>query len=153
MLAHFNRTNCLDLFTCEETLEQDQMMKRIKLVIHEPSVNRIVGSELNLELSDEANAITVINAVDRLIHQKGGFPLSDYKSLLHMIYNPVTNRFYNQVAVTAYLENGDMANLRTDPKQNLPAGATVVLIPSGGCISEWEIAINYQEFKRALQDT
>ena len=151
MLAHLNRTNCLDLFTCEKTLAQDWMMKRIKLVIHEPSVNKIVGSELDLELSDEANAITVINEADRLIHQKGGFPLSDYKSLLHMIYNPVTNRFYNQVAVTAYLESGDMVNLRTDPKQNLPAGATVVLIPSGGCISEWETAINYQEFKQAVK--
>jgi hypothetical protein len=129
------------------------MMKRIELVIHEPSVNKIVGSELNLELSDEANAITVINEVDRLIHQKGSFPLSDYKSLLHMIFNPITNRFYNQVAVTAYLENGEMVNLRTDPKQNLPAGTTVVLIPSGGCISEWEIAIDYQEFKRAMQGT
>jgi hypothetical protein len=55
------------------------------------------------------------------------------------------------VAVTAYLEGGDMINLRADPKQNLPANVTVVLIPSDGCISEWEIAIDYQEFKRAMQ--
>ncbi len=68
-----------------------------------------------------------------------------------MIYVPVRNRFYNQVAVTAYLEGGDMINLRADPKQSLPADVTVVLIPSGGCISEWEIAIDYQEFKRAMQ--
>jgi hypothetical protein len=127
-------------------------VKRIRLIIHEPSVNKIVGSELNLDLNDEASAITVLSEVDRLIHQNGDFPLSDYRSLLHLIYNPVTNRFYNQVAVTAYLENGEMANLRTDPKQNLPAGAIVVLIPSGGCISEWEMAIDYQEFKRALQN-
>jgi hypothetical protein len=103
-------------------------------------------------LSDESNVITVINEVDHLIDQKGDFPLSDYESLLHMIYNPLRNRFYNQVAVAAYLEGGDMINLRADPKQNLPAGATVVLIPSGGCISEWEIAIDYQELKRAMQD-
>lgn len=127
-------------------------MKRIKLIVHEPLVNKIIGSELNLELSDEANVITAINKVDRLIDQKGDFPLSDYKSLLHMIYDPVRNRFYNQVAVTAYLESGDMINLRVDPKQNLPADVTVVLIPSGGCISEWEIAIDYQEFRRAIQD-
>jgi hypothetical protein len=142
----------LDLFTYEKALEQGRRMKRVKLIIHEPPVNKIVGSELNLELNNEASAITVISEMDRLIHQKGDFPLSDYRSLLHMIYNPVTNRFYNQVAVTAYLENGEMVNLRTDPKQNLPAGAIVVLIPSGGCISEWEMAIDYQEFKRALQN-
>lgn len=127
-------------------------MKQIKLVVHEPSINRIVGSELNLELNDEANVISAISEVDRLIDQKGDFPLSDYESLLHMTYDPLRNRFYNQVAVTAYLEGGDMINLRADPKQNLPAGATVVLIPSGGCISEWEIAIDNQEFRRAMPD-
>ncbi len=126
-------------------------MKRTKLIVHEPLVNKIIGNELNLELNDDANVITAINKVDRLIDQKGDFPLSDYESLLHMIYDPVRNRFYNQVAVTAYLEGGDMINLRADPKQNLPADVTVVLIPSGGCISEWEIAIDYQEFKRAMQ--
>ena len=142
----------MDLFTYENTFGQDQLMgKRIKLIIHEPSVNKIVGSELNLELSGEDNLIAVISDVDRLIDQKGGFPLSDYKSLLHMIYDPVGNRFYNQVAVAAYLEGGDMVNLRADPRQNIPPGATVVLIPSGGCISEWEIAMDYQEFKRAMQ--
>ena len=126
-------------------------MKRMKLIVHEPLVNKIIGSELNLELDNEANVITAIDKVDRLVDQKGDFPLSDYKSLLHMIYDPVRNRFYNQVAVTAYLEGGDMINLRADPKQNLPADVTVVLIPSGGCISEGEIAIGYQEFKRAMQ--
>jgi len=141
----------MDLFTYEKTFERDQMMKRIKLIIHEPSVNKIVGSEINLELSDEANLITAINEVDRLIDQKGDFPLSDYQSLLHMIYDPVRNRFYNQVAVAAYTKSADMVNLRADPRQNLPTDATVVLIPSGGCISEWEIAVDYQVFKRAMQ--
>ena len=126
-------------------------MKRIKLIVHEPLVNKIIGSELNLELDDEASVIAAVTKVDRLVDQKGDFPLSDYKSLLHMIYDPVRNRFYNQVAVTAYLEGGDMINLRVDPKQNLPADVTVVLIPSGGCISEWEIAIDFREFKRAMQ--
>jgi hypothetical protein len=126
-------------------------MKRIKLIVHEPLVNKIIGSELNLELDNEASVIAAIDKVDRLIDQKGDFPLSDYKSLLHMIYDPVRNRFYNQVAVTAYQEGGEMINLRVDPKLNLPANVTVVLIPSGGCISEWEIAIDYQEFKRAMQ--
>ena len=127
------------------------MMKRIKLIVHEPSVNKIVGSELILELSGEANLVTAINEVDRLIDQRGGFPLSDYRSLLHMIYDPVGGRFYNQVAVAAYMEGGDVVNLRADPKQKLPAGVTVVLIPSGGCITEWETAIDYQEFRRAMQ--
>ena len=125
--------------------------KRLKLIIHEPSVNKIVGSELCLEVNDEANLVAAVNEVDRLIDQKGGFPPSEYESLLHMIYDPVGNRFYSQVAVAAYLEGGDMIDLRADPRQKLSAGVTVVLIPSGGCISEWEEAMDYQDFKRAMQ--
>jgi len=56
------------------------------------------------------------------------------------------------VALAAYKEGGDMINLRVDPKQTLPVNVTVVLIPSGGCISEWEEAIDFEEFSRALQD-
>ena len=142
----------MDIFTYEKIFEQKRvMMKRIKLIVHEPSVNKIVDSELSLELNGDANLVTAVNEVDRLIDQRGGFPLSEYGSLLHMIYDPVENRFYNQVAVAAYMEGGDMVDLRADPKKKLPAGITVVLIPSGGCISEWEEAIDHQEFRRAMQ--
>ena len=127
------------------------MMKRIKLIVHEPSVNRIIGSELILELSWDADFITAINEVDRLISQKGGFPLSEYRSLLHMIYNPVENRFYNQVAVAAYKEGQDLINLRIDPRKMLPTDVMVVLIPAGGCIGEWEEAIDFQRFTKAVQ--
>lgn len=126
-------------------------MKRTKLIVHEPSVNRILGSELRLELSEEANLVTAIDEVDRLIDQRRGFPLSEYGSLLHMIYDPVGNRFYGQVAVIAYLEGGEVINLRADPMRKLSVGVTVVLIPSGGCTSEWKKAMDFQEFKRAMQ--
>ncbi len=126
-------------------------MKRVKLVIHEPSVNKIVGGGLILQLDDEASFVAVINELDRLIDKKEGFPLSEYQSLLHMIYDPVRNRFFNQVAVTAYTKSGNMVNLRDDPRQNLPDDVTVVLIPSGGCISEWETAMDYQAFTQAMK--
>jgi len=127
-------------------------MKTVRLVIHEPSTNKIIGSELHLQLDDKANLVDAIKEVDRVLNERGGFPLAEYRSLLHMIYNPVENRFYNQVALAAYKEGGDMINLRVDPKQTLPVNVTVVLIPSGGCISEWEEAIDFEEFSRALQD-
>jgi len=125
-------------------------MKRIRLIIHEPSINRVVGSELNLLLLDEANLVDAINEVDNLISDKGGFPLSDYRSFLHMVYNPVENRFYKQVAVTAHDEFGQMLSIREDPKKELPEGTTIILIPVGGCISEWEEALNYKEFSEAM---
>jgi len=125
-------------------------MKRIKLFIHEPSINKAIGRELNLLLNDKANLIDAISEVDKIINSKGSFPVPDYQSLLHMIYNPVENRFYKQVAVTAYKQSGQTLNVRDDPKKELPEGITVTLIPAGGCISEWEEAIDYEEFLKAI---
>jgi len=125
-------------------------MKRIKLFIHEPSINKVIGRELDLLLNDTANLIDAINEIDKLIKSKGSFPVPDYRSLLHMIYSPVKNRFYNQVAVTAYKESGQMLNVRDDPKKDLVEGITVTLIPAGGCISEWQEVIDYEKFLKAL---
>ena len=85
-----------------------------------------------------------------MIKSKGSFPVSDYQSLLHMVYNPVENRFYKQVAITAYKESGQSLNVREDPKKELAEGITVTLIPAGGCISEWEEAMKYEEFVKAV---
>lgn len=125
-------------------------MKRIKLVIHEPQINKVIGNELSLLLHDRTNLLDVVSEADKLIKTHGDFPLPDYQSLLHMIYNPVENRFYKQVAVTAHNESGEMLNVRDDPKKELPKGTTIILIPTGGCISEWEEALNYKEFLKAI---
>jgi len=123
------------------------------MVIHQPLINRVIGSELNLELDDYANLVDAINEVDKIINIKGGFPLQDYRSLLHMVYNPVENKFYKQVAVTAHIEpNQQMLNVRENPRKELPEGAKIILIPTGGCISEWEEAIDYKEFSKAISN-
>jgi len=124
-------------------------MKRIRIVIREPSINKVIGSELDLLLNDEANLIDVIKEVDKVISSRGKFPLPDYQSLLHMLYNPVENRFYKQVAATAYKESGWLPNVRDFPKKELPSGINIILIPAGGCISEWEEAMDYKEFLKA----
>jgi len=125
-------------------------MKTIKLVIHEPSINKVIGSELNIPIDDKANLVDTINEIDKMINNKGSFPLRDYRSFLHMVYNPIENRFYKQVAVTAHKESGEMLNVRDNPKKELPEGATIILIPTGGCISEWEEALGYEDFLRAI---
>ena len=68
-----------------------------------------------------------------------------------MIYNPFENRFYKQVAITAYKQSGQTLNVRDDPKKELPEGITVTLIPAGGCITEWEEAIDYAEFLKCAR--
>jgi len=87
-------------------------MKRIKMVIHEPSINKVIGNELNLLLNDKANLIDAINEVDKVINSKGSFPVPNYQSLLHMLYNPLLNGFYKQAAVSAHEESGQMLNVR-----------------------------------------
>jgi hypothetical protein len=126
------------------------MMKRIKLIIYEPSINKVIGRELNLVLDDQASLIDAINEVDKIINGKGSFPVPDFQSLLHMIYNPVENRFYKQVALRAHAESDLRLNLRDDPRRELPEGTTVILIPAGGCISEWEEVIDYERFLKAI---
>jgi len=125
-------------------------VKKLKLFIIEPAVNKVIGRELNFSMDDKATLIDVINETDKIISSKGGFPVPHYQSLLHMVYNPVKNRFYKQVAITAYDETGQTLNIRDDPKRELPTGITITLIPAGGCISEWEEAISYEEFLKAL---
>ena len=124
-------------------------MKRVKMVIHEPLINKIMGSELNLLLSDKTNVIDAINEVDKLISNKGNFPLPAYQSLLHMVYNPVEDRFYKQVAIAAYKDQSQMLKVRDNPEKELPDGVTIILIPAGGCISEWEEVVDYEKFLKA----
>ncbi len=124
-------------------------MKNVKITIQEPIINKVIGRELNLLLQDKANVLDIIKEVDKLINCKGSFPLREYGCLLHMVYNPFLNRFYKQVAITAYRDS-EMLNLRDNPKQELPKDAIITLIPTGGCISEWEDAVNYEEFLKAI---
>lgn len=126
-------------------------MKHVRVIVHEPSINKLVGGEVLLQLDESANLVDAINEVDRLIVAKGGFPMHEYQSLLHMVYNPIENRFLKQVAVAAYRQSENMINLRIDPRQKLPSDVTVVLIPAGGCISEWEEALDSEKFLKAVQ--
>jgi hypothetical protein len=125
-------------------------MKRINLIIHEPLINKVIGSELNLLLNDKANLIDAMSEVDKMISSKARFPVPSYRGLLHMTYNPLQKRFYKQTAITAYEESGQLLNVRDNPKKTLLEGITVILIPAGGCISEWEETIGYEEFLKAM---
>ena len=126
-------------------------MKRAILIINEPTINKVIGRELNLSLESEASLMDAINEADALICSKGSFPVPDYQSLLHMVYHSCENRFYNQVAVSACGASGQSLNVRADPRKILSAGTTVTLIPAGGCISEWEEALDYNEFLKGCR--
>ena len=65
------------------------MDEKIKLTIQEPSINKIVGRELELHLYEKANVLDLVREADKIIRSKDRFPSKHYQSLLHCVYNPV----------------------------------------------------------------
>jgi hypothetical protein len=68
----------------------------------------------------------------------GEFPVKGFKSLLHMVYHPYEERFYRQVAIQAYAKSKPFLNIRESPRMPLPNEATIILVPEGGCTTDWE---------------
>ena len=123
-------------------------MKKITFQIHEHDINKIIGRELELYLEDKANVIDVITEIDKIILTKNKFPSKDYGSLLHWVYNPIEQRFYEQIAIHAYTESQPFLDVRNNPKMQLPDNTTIVLIPGGPCVSAGDKPISYEEFKK-----
>lgn len=130
-------------------------MIKVQLTIGQlPILTEILGDEIDLILDDGATILDMIDAVDKIFTKGDGFPITDYESLLHMVYNPIERRFYNQVAVTAYAVEGDerrILDVRKNPTQTLAAFTTVILVPEGVCITEFEKPISYDKFLSAMK--
>lgn len=114
-------------------------MKKTTLIIRQSAISRIFPNGFTLTLDCEASILDAIRMTDKEIKRKcGRFPVEKCKSLFHMVYHPHENRFYRQVAIQAYTSSNQFLNIREDPKMPLPDGATVILIPEGGCATDWE---------------
>jgi hypothetical protein len=112
---------------------------KVKLVLQQPELKRMMGEAVSLELAEGSSIIDAIKKVDEEIKIKlGVFPIKKYKSLLHMVFHTFEERFYNQVAVQAYTKPGTYLNVRANPKLALPNNTTIILVPQGPCIYEWE---------------
>jgi len=105
---------------------------------------------MNEKDHERVNIIDVINEVDKVIRGKGEFPSKHYKSLLHCVYNPVEERFYEQAGINAYTKLQKFLDVRNNPKMELPDGTLVILIPEGGCITAREEVLDYETFRRAV---
>ena len=127
-------------------------MKKITLRIQDYSINKIVGNELELVLHERANVIDVINEADKIIRRKGKFPSKHHESLLHCVYNPIEERFYEQTGLNAYTASQNFLDVRNNPKMKLPDGATVILLPEGGCITAREEVLDYEAFRQAISN-
>ena len=114
-------------------------MKKVTLIVRQTEINKIFPNGLQFLLEDNASTLDVIRAVDEEIRRKcGNFPIKGFKSLLQMVYHPYENRFYKQVAIQASIKSKPFLNIRENPKMPLPNETTIILIPQGGCQTDWE---------------
>lgn len=113
-------------------------MKRVTLVVRQNEISKVFPNGFLLTLEDSASTINAINAADEEIKKKcGKFPVEKCKSLLQMVYHPLENRFYKQVAIQAYVKS-QLLNARENPQMPLPDGTVIILVPQGGCQTDWE---------------
>jgi hypothetical protein len=114
-------------------------MKHATLIVRQSEINETFPNGLQLVLEDNASVFDAIRAFDKEISKKvGEFPVRRWKSLLHMVYHQYEGRFYKQVAIQAYTPSTSFLNMRENPRKPLPNDATRVLIPEGGCTTDWE---------------
>jgi len=114
-------------------------MKKIRLIVRQTEISKVFPNGFQFLLEDNASIIAAIKDADEEIKKKfGNFPVKRYKSLLHMVYHPYEDRFYKQVAIQAHVKSKPFLNIRENPKMLLPNGTTIILIPQGGCQTDWE---------------
>lgn len=126
-------------------------MKKAMVFVNDTTINKFLGGGAQLSVPDNANVIDAIETVDEVIKREGTFPLPEYGSLLHMLYNPVEDRFYVQVGIHAYSEPGKAFDVRNDTKKILPDGAQVIISPQAGCIGDWEDVLGYERFCQEMK--
>lgn len=109
------------------------------MIIRQVDINKAFPDGLQLQLEDDASVLDIIKTADQLIKERcGQFPVRGYRSLLQMVYHPYENRFYNQVAIQAYTRSNFFVDARGKPRFPVPDKTTVVLVPEGGCATDWE---------------
>jgi len=114
-------------------------MKRVTLIVWQPDINKVFPNGFQLSLEDNASVVDVLKVADEEIRKTcETFPAKKYRSLLHMVYHPHENRFYKQVAIQANTSSQQFLNIRDNPRMPLPDKTTIILIPHGGCITDWE---------------
>ena len=127
-------------------------MKRIIFFVRDSLIANLLGAGVEMVLEDDATVLDVIVKADEMIRKKGAFPIKEYKSLLHMVYNPETDKFYKQVGIHAHTKPGEFHNIKDNVRQELLNGMTITILPSAGCITEFEEPLDYEEFIKALSN-
>jgi len=114
-------------------------MKKVTLIVRQTEISKLFPDAFQLQLGDNASTLDAIKAADEEIRRKCGiFPVKGFESVFQMVYHPYEDRFYKQVAIQAHIKSKPFLNIRENPKTPLPNDTTIILIPQGGCQTDWE---------------
>ncbi|NWG11420.1 hypothetical protein HXY33_06725 [Candidatus Bathyarchaeota archaeon] len=114
-------------------------MKTITLIVRHTEIGRFFPDGAQIVLDDNASALDAVKAMAEKIKKTfGKFPVKGFESLLQMVYHPHECRVYKQVAIQAYTRSKPFINVRNNLKMSLPNDTTLILIPQGGCTTDWE---------------
>ncbi|MBX5327712.1 MAG: hypothetical protein ACQXXH_01950 [Candidatus Bathyarchaeia archaeon] len=114
-------------------------MKTVTLIVRHRDLSRMFPGGLELVLEDDACVLDAIKAVDAEVRKRcGSFPVKGFQSLLQMVYHPKEERFYKQTSINVQTREKQFLNVKANPRLSLPDGTIVILIPEGGCITDWE---------------
>jgi hypothetical protein len=127
-------------------------MKHATLRILDSSLRQVLGGKFTIQLPEDANVLDLIAEIDA--SRKGQFFIEgypEYRSLLHMLWNPLTQRFYTQIALSAYTATNEFFEVRKTPRASLPDGLTIFL-GLGLCKSEHEEVVDFETFQRTMRE-
>ncbi|MDI6848105.1 MAG: hypothetical protein QMD23_08320 [Candidatus Bathyarchaeia archaeon] len=114
-------------------------MKKVTLIVRQPEINKAFPNGFQLLFGDNTSTLDAIRIADEEIKKKcENFPVKGFRSLLHMVYHPYEDRFYKQVAIQAHTKSKPFLNIRENLEMSLPNETTIILIPEGGCQTDWE---------------
>jgi hypothetical protein len=114
-------------------------MKKVTLIARQAEISKVFPNGFELLLEDNASTLDAIKSADEEIKKKcENFPVKGFKSLFQMVYHPYEDRFYKQVAIQAHAKSKPFLNIRENAKMPLPNETTIILIPQGGCQTDWE---------------
>jgi len=120
-------------------VSEDLTMKRITLTVRQADANKFFPDGLQFGLEDNASALDAVKAFDEKLRKRcGQFPVKGFESLLQMVYHPHEDRFYKQVAIQAFTASGQFLNIRENARTSLPNDTTIILVPQGGCTTDYE---------------
>jgi hypothetical protein len=107
-------------------------IKKLKLTIIAPQKPLTNGVDYEVSIKDNGTIIDALSEIDKIMYnnpEKSIFPIYKGKiqSFLQLIWNPETNKIYEDNAANAYGPNREYMPISEDPNINLYPNSKITL--------------------------